>query len=227
MMFSSSRNGPGAVAAPIPTGRWPTTDQGSEPWPPGPERSTGRRWKEGCLCDPGNAPRRACQSSTGRRCKTKCRRNLFRRRRGPNLRDVSGTVPYPESPFGAGRMLPAANPLGSPLRRVLRHVLPGLFHLLALVLMVCPSLPETGPLPSGQSLAGPTIAWVDDDPALANAPKMARMANDADDLRDVFAVHAPGPRPTATGSVAMGPARADEPRTREDHPPVRPPRHRA
>ena len=137
---------------------------------------------------------------------------------------VRGPVPYPEPPSGAGETPPVVNPLGSPLRRGLRHVLPGLLHVLALVLIVCQSLPESGPLGFTPSLGGLTIIELGDDSALADAPKMARLSGDADDLREAFAAYGPSVLPIMQSMAAIDPAGTDQPRTREDHPPIRPPR---
>jgi hypothetical protein len=137
---------------------------------------------------------------------------------------VRGSAPHPQSPLGADKSLFGANSIGSPRRRDWRRVLPRLLHVLALLLMALPILPDAGQPTLAHSVAALAVYEAGDDPAPADIPKMARAAYDADDLREAFAVHGPRLLAVAEPTAAFDPMPADEPDTREDHPPIRPPR---
>lgn len=102
--------------------------------------------------------------------------------------------------------------------------MPCLLHVLVMLLISWPSATDPGPKMPVASLAGLSAYESGAGAASSDVPKMVRVGNDADDLREDLVVAGPRLLPISHTSAAIALTGAGKPDTRDDHPPDRPPR---
>ncbi|KQP17373.1 hypothetical protein ASF25_12840 [Methylobacterium sp. Leaf100] len=95
---------------------------------------------------------------------------------------------------------------------------------MVMLLISWPSVTGPGPKMPAASFAEHSAYDSGDSAASSEVPKMVRVGNDADDLREDIVVAGPRLLPISHASAAVALTGAGKPDTRDDHPPDRPPR---